>query len=122
MAKEPERKDERREKARSLYDHDSSERHRGERNERRGEERHGEESREETNPDDHKEGGEPRRKRGEAKPREGMSALLGGHKAERHAMHLRHEQERMKLHGEHRGEHREIHERHEEEMRALHAA
>ena len=87
MAKEPERKDERRERARSMYDSDSSARHRGDREkedireDKRGgeraergeseEDRQGSERGERGG--DREEGGEKRRKPGEAKPREGIA-------------------------------------------------
>lgn len=122
MAKEPERKDERKERAKTMYDNDRSVAMRGEpRKETAAKvDAKVESDKPETKPDDKTEGGEPRREPGEAKPRT-ASATEGGRRAEREAMHLRHEGERMKLHGDQRTEHRTMHEQHEKEMKALHA-
>lgn len=123
MAEEPRKK-----RAESLYDHDSSAKHRESRGEVKAVEREaGDAARERVGERDRTEGGETRRKPGEAKPREakprGGKPEDGGRKAERLAMHVRHEAERMKLHGDQRTDHREMHERHEAELAALdHAA
>ena len=127
MAREPEKdepkKDARQERAARMYDHESSRKHRGEGD---GPEPKREEAnrRERDEPRrEREEGGERRRQPGEAEPRpEHVKAMLGGHKAEREAMHMAHEKERLELHGTHRGEHRTMHVRHEEEMAEAHAA
>ena len=128
MAREPEKdepkKDARQERAARMYDHESSRKHRGEGDEPEPK-REEANRRERDEPREKKtEGGEKRREPGEAEPagEHVGSALLGGHKAEREAMHMAHEKERLELHGTHRGEHRVMHMRHEEERAEAHAA
>ncbi len=130
-----ERKDPKREKAKSLYDNprsrkdDAAEEKSEPAAEKKAEETAGEEEKADSEPASAakpeakaEEGGEPVREPGEAKAKPAGNPMIGGHKAQRVALHLRHEKERLDLHGDQRTEHKVMTDAHEKEMVEVHRA
>lgn len=128
-----ERKDPKREKAKTMYDNARSRKlHQGDDAKEEAGESATEKKTEETAGEEKKadgekpegaakaeEGGEPKREPGEAKAKPAGNPMMGGHKAERVALALKHEKERLDLHAEQRKDHREMNDMHEAEMKGV---